>query len=113
MTTAEYIVCILMDCGELDIETMFGTITESDLFSEAVNNLRNMQVPLTASAVWQECIELALYQTFGSEVNLELFKIDNNYIGSSVRFLGDKDEIEDFDEKAEKFSELTGFDIQG
>ena len=110
MATSEFIVCKLLGCGELDIETMFGTITDNDLFSEALEDLKAFGEFPDANSIWYRAMELAIYIVFGDEM-LDSFEIDANCMASSVSFLGDTEDVDDFKDKAEKFKEMTGFSI--
>ena len=110
MTTSEYIVCELLKCGELDIETMFGTITDNDLFSEALEDLKAFGEFPDANSILYRAMELAIYEVFGDKM-IDSFEIDANCMASSVSFLGNTEDVDDFKEKAEKFEELTGFSI--
>lgn len=109
MTTAEFIVCNVLGCGELDIETMFGEMTDSGLFYDAYHSLIDNGCHADARTIWSEGIRIAIEKVFGEEY-LDDFEIDPNYMACSVAFLGDKDSIIDFDEKVAKFSEMTGFE---
>ena len=111
MTTAENIVCNVLNCGELDIETMFGKMTESGLFYDAYKSLVDMGCGnITANRIWAQAIDMAIRKVFGDEY-CDDFEICPNCMGSSVSFLGDKDSIINFDEKILEFEQLTGFTL--
>ncbi len=110
MTTAEVIVCNILSCGTLDIETMFGTMTENDLFSNALSRAKKFDNSPNANTVWQCGIELAIEEVFGIDY-LNSFGIDANCMASSVSLLCDKKEIKGFTKKLKKFEELTEFTI--
>ena len=50
MTTSEFIVCELLGCGLLDIEELFGKLTETDYFSNAVEDCKMRGVGVSAGA---------------------------------------------------------------
>ena len=110
MTTAEAIVCNVLSCGTLDIETMFGSMTENDLFSNALDRAKEFCDNPNANVIWQCGIELAIDKVFGNDY-LDSFEIDANCMASSASLLCDKKEIKGFTKKLEKFEELTGFTI--
>lgn len=111
MTTSEYIVTQILHCGILDIETMFKTITDNDLFYDAFHDLKdNGFNNIDANSIWYRAMELGIYKVFGSDL-IDKFEIDANCMASSVNYLGDVDMIEDFEKKVAKFEELTGFPL--
>lgn len=109
MTTAEFIVCRLLHCGEWDIEELFDKLTSSEYFSNAVDELKAQRIELTAESIWFEAIEQALADVFG---NVESFDVFFNYMDSHVTLNVSRDEVEDYQQKADKFYELTGFEIE-
>lgn len=109
MTTAENIVCNVLSCGENDIEYMFDKMTESGLFCDAFNEMKDSGCHVTANSVWTEGIRIAIEKVFG-EKYLNDFDIDANSSASGVNFLGDKDNIINFEEKVDEFYRLTGFE---
>lgn len=108
MTTAEYIVCELLGCGQLDIEPMFGTMTETGVFADAMEYVNSNDMSKDASSIWYAGIENTLYDVFGDAEGFEPYF---NYLDSSVAFTGNPEEIEDFEVKCEEFAKLTGYDI--
>ena len=109
MTTAEFIVCEILGCGQMDIESCFGNM-DDEIFSNAVRTCKDEFGTLDAGAIWNECIYEASVQAF--EDDWELVEPRFNYMASDVAFTGNPDEIEDFERKAAEFADLTGFDLQ-
>ena len=107
MTTAEYIVCELLGCGQYDIESCFGSM-DDDILINAIKRCRDEFGTLDAGAIWQTAIEDAAGQVFGE---YELVEPQFNYMASDVAFVGNPEEIEDFDSKVEEFEKLTGFSL--
>lgn len=107
MTTAEYIVCELLGCGQLDIESCFGNMDDS-ILGNAIKRCKDEFGTYDAGAIWQIAIEGAAYKVFGDDA-LSLIEPEFNYMASDVAFVGDPEEIEDFDSKVEEFENLTGF----
>ncbi|MBR6401853.1 MAG: hypothetical protein IKS48_00550 [Eubacterium sp.] len=108
MTTAEFIVCELMGCGQMDIESCFGKM-DDDILVNAISRCKDEFGTTDMGAIWQIAIEDAANDVFG---DYELVEPQFNYMASDVAFVGDPDEIEDFEAKAEEFANLTGFDLQ-
>ena len=107
MEVEEMLCAVLGDCGYADIEPMFGDM-DSDLFYDAVDNLKANGVGLTANDIWYEAIYDAVCRVFGSEY-ADGFEIYPNCMASTVSVYDDvKAQIEDFDEKVKEFEELTG-----
>jgi len=109
MTTSECIVCNVLSCGENDIEFMFDKMTESGLFCDAWNEMKDSGCHITANSLWAEGIRIAVERVFGEEY-LEDFDIDANCHASGITFIGDKDGIINFEEKIDEFYRLTGFE---
>ena len=109
MTTAEFIVCEVLGCGQLDIEPCFGGIDDNILI-DAIKRCKDEFRIYDAGAIWQNAIEDAAYEVFGDDA-LSLIKPQFNYMASEVAFVGNPEEIEDFDSKVEEFEILTGFGL--
>ena len=110
MTTSDYIVCEILGCGESDIEPLFGTLTDGDYFSDAVEFCKSEGIELWAGTVWEEAIRDAFRDVFGWEYEPETYF---NFIDSHVSFDRETAEsIDDFSGKSEKFLDLTGFEIE-
>ena len=107
MTTAEFIVCEILGCGQLDIESCFGDMND-DILIGAIERCKDEFGTYDAGAIWQIAIEDAAGQVFG---DYEVVEPEFNYAASSVSFIGDPEEIEDFDSKVEEFENLTGFGL--
>lgn len=108
MTTAEFLVCELMGCGQYDIESCFGNM-DDDILINAIKRCKDEFGTTDMGAIWQIAIEDAANDVFG---DYELVEPQFNYMASDVAFVGNPDEIEDFEAKAEEFANLTGFDLQ-
>ena len=108
MTTAEFLVCELMDCGQNDIESCFGKM-DDDILIEAIKRCKDDFNSTDMGVIWQIAIEDAASKVFG---DYEVINPQFNYMASSVEFVGNRDEIEDFESKAEEFNRLTGFALQ-
>ena len=109
MTTAEYIVCKILDCGQYDIESCFGNM-DDDILSNAIDRCKSEFGSIDCGAIWQLAIENAAYEVFGDDA-LSLIEPQFNYMASDVAFVGNPEEIEDFDSKVEEFENLTGFSL--
>ncbi len=107
MTTAEFIVCELMGCGQMDIESCFGTM-DDDILRNAISRCKDEFGTTDMGAIWQIAIEDAGNTVFG---DYDFVEPQFNYMASDVAFVGDPDEIEDFEAKAEEFANLTGFEL--
>ena len=108
MTTAELIVCEILGCGQLDIESCFGGM-DDEILVDAIDRCKNEFSTLNAGAIWQIAIEDAASRVFGDdELDVEP---QFNYMASDVAFVGNPEEIEDFDSKVEEFENLTGFSL--
>jgi len=103
--------CIILDCGCDDIPYMFGGVA-SDLLIDAINDNKCNGWTLSANNILKSVFELAVIRTFGEE-ELEKFEIHTNCQDSGICFIGNKEDVEDYDDKANNFSEMTGFDIYG
>lgn len=110
MTTAEFILSNIIGCGELDIESCFGSM-DDEILSNAIDECKNEFGSIDCGAIWQVAIENAAYEVFGDDA-LSLVEPQFNYMASDVAFVGNPEEIEDFEEKCNKFAELTGFELQ-
>lgn len=108
MTTAEFLVCELMDCGQNDIESCFGNM-DDDILIEAIKDCKEAD-SIDMGFVWEIAIKNAAYKVFGDIY--ELIEPQFNYMASDVAFVGNPNEIEDFESKAEEFERLTGFTLQ-
>lgn len=104
------ILCTILDCGCDDIDYMFDKVA-SGLLIDAINDCKSNGWTLSANNILKSVFELAIERTFGEDL-LDKFGIHTNCQDSDITFLGNKDEVEDFDDKANNFSEMTGFDIQ-
>ena len=110
MTTAEFITCELLGCGQYDIETLFGTLTDGDYFSNAVHSLKENGLELSAGGIWTECIFEAFHDVFGNDVEPDIyFNSIDPLVSLSHEIAGS---IEDFTEKASDFYKLTGFEVE-
>ena len=109
MTTAEFIVCEILGCGQLDIESCFGNM-DDEILGNAIERCKNEFGTYDAGAIWQTAIEDAAYEAFGDDA-LSLIEPQFNYMASDVAFVGNPEEIEDFDSKVEEFENLTGFSL--
>lgn len=110
MTTSDFIVCQLLGCGELDIDALFGKLTETDYFSDAVDDCKMNGFEISAGAIWESAIYNAFRDVFGDDVEFDTYF---NYIDSHVSVQREVSEgIEDFSEKSYRFEELTGFDVE-
>ena len=107
MTTSEFIVCEILGCGQYDIESCFGSM-DDDILTGAIKHCKDDFGTYDAGAIWQIAIEDAATQVFG---DYEFVEPEFNYMASSVSFVGDPEEIEDFDSKVEEFENLTGFSL--
>lgn len=103
--------CTILNCGCDDIPYMFGGVA-SGLLTDAINDNRCNGWTLSANNILRSVFELALIRTFGEE-ELEKFEIHTNCQDSDIRFVGRKISIEYYDDKANNFSEMTGFYILG
>ena len=110
MTTAEFILCNIIGCGELDIESCFGNMDDS-ILGNAIERCKDEFGTYDVGAIWQTAIEDAAYEAFGDDA-LSLIEPEFNYMASDVAFVGDPEEIEDFETKCDTFAKLTGFDLQ-
>ena len=108
MTTAEFIVCEILGCGQLDIESCFGDMDDS-ILGNAIERCKDEFGTLDAGAIWQIAIEDAAYEVFG---DYEAVEPQFNYMASEVELNWDPEEIEDFDSKVEEFEKLTGFSLK-
>ena len=104
------ILCTILECGCDDIDYMFDNVA-SGLLIDAINDCKCNGWTLSANNILKSVFEIAIERTFGEEM-LEKFDIHTNCQDSNVLFLGDKAEVEDFDDKSNNFSEMTGFDIE-
>lgn len=111
MTTAEFLVCELLACGELDINFMFDRLTDTDFVTKALQDLKDCGAEINANSWWYRAIELAIYQVFGED-KINDFEIFANCLGSYIQFLGKAKKIRGFKSKVAEFEELTGFSIQ-
>ena len=109
MTTAEFIVCEILGCGQLDIESCFGSM-DDDILINAIKSCKKEFGIYDAGAIWQNAIEDAAYEVFGDDA-LSLIEPHFTYMTSDVAFVGNPEEIEDFDSKVEEFENLTGFGL--
>ena len=107
MTTAEFIVCEILGCGQLDIESCFGNM-DDDILIDAIKTCKDEFGTYDAGAIWQIAIGDAASQVFG---DYEVVEPQFNYMASDVAFVGNPEEIEDFDSKVEEFENLTGFSL--
>ena len=107
MTTAEFIVCELMGCGQLDIEACFGKM-DDNILANAISCCKDEFGTTDMGAIWQTAIEDAANDVFG---DYELVEPYFNYLDCSVGFVGDPTTIENFEEKCDEFYQLTGQEI--
>ena len=113
-TTAEFICEKILGCGQLDIEKLFGVFTENGIFNEALKELEGDGMKnLSADWLWIKCIDIAINEAFGTDVNEEIFDVCCNGIGSCVSIgRGAVAGIEQYEKKAEEFKILSGFEIK-
>lgn len=83
---------------------------DDDILINAIKRCKDEFGIYDAGAIWQNAIEDAAYEVFGDNA-LSLIKPRFNYMGSDVAFVGNPEEIEDFDSKVEEFENLTGFGL--
>jgi len=102
--------CNILDCGCDDIDYMFDKVA-SGLLIDAINDNKRNGWTLSANNILKSVFEIAIERTFGEEM-LEKFDIRTNCQDSGVLFIGKVAEVEDYDEKSNNFSEMTGFDIE-
>lgn len=112
MTYEEIAQCLLGFQSD-DYPYMFEDMSY-DTFEEAVNRVKENGGDLNAESVVYEAISYGLEECFGDVVDdvYETFEIRTNYMDSGVG--ADEDEmlaIPDFDERNDRFYEMTGFEI--
>lgn len=83
---------------------------DDDILINAIKRCKDEFGIYDAGAIWRNAIEDVAYEVFGDDA-LSLIEPQFNYMASDVAFVGNPEEIEDFDSKVEEFENLTGFGL--
>ena len=115
MTTAEFMLCEIIGCGEYDIKYLFDKM-DDDILSNAIKSCESEMGKLDCGGIWQLAIENSLALAFeneGNEIDWDDFEIRFNFIDSDV-YMNKEDatKYQNFESACDNFYALTGFEIQ-
>lgn len=106
MNIKEQLACWILKASAGDIEYLFVNM-DSNLLTDAIEEIRNSNMEMSAENLWTECIQFAAERIFNTQS--DFISTSFNYMDSHVG-IGKKhiQYIEDFEEKQDEFEELTG-----
>ena len=110
MNIKEQLACWILNASDSDIEYLFAKM-DSNLLADAIDEIHNNDIEMSAENLWTECIQLAAERIFNTQSDFieTVFNCIDSHVGIVKKHI---QYIEDFEEKQDKFEKLTSETIE-
>ena len=105
MNLHERLLQLILGCCIGDVDYLFSNM-DSDLLADAIEEIHNNDIEMSAENLWTECIQLAAERIFKTQSDFieTVFNCIDSHVGIVKKHI---QYIEDFEEKKDKLEELT------
>jgi len=95
----------ILGCGIDDINYLFSGMDDK-LLCDAINEIHNENMKMSAENLWTECIQFAAERIFNTQSDFisTVFNCIDSHVWINKKYI---QFIEDFEEKKDKLEELT------